>query len=177
MMPNAQAAVQQPAMPPAMAQQQPEQQGSPPGQLDQSMLQKVTMAAQRLMYDPATRGYFLSGLKKPGNPVDVMAAEVVGIIKLLDDKSNGKLPRQIIAPVAIAVLIESVHFAAQAGFFVMQRADIAACAKKIIAVLMQQYGADATGEGALPRGTIQNQEQNTQPQESLGLIQSAQRGM
>lgn len=111
-----------------------------PAPTDQGTLQKTVMAGQAIMYNEKTRDYFIDGLKGEGAPEDILAAQVIGLMKLLDDKAKGKIPRQIIAPVAISLLVEAAHFAVQAGFFSITRQQLAVAAKKIIAGVMQQYG-------------------------------------
>lgn len=108
--------------------------------LDQQTLQRVVMAGQQLMYNEKTRGYFIAGLEKQGDPTDIMAAEIVGLVKILDEKTTGGLPKAIVAPVAIALLVEAAHFAAQAGYFVMTKKAISVAAQKIMMALMQRYG-------------------------------------
>ena len=108
--------------------------------IDQGQLEKIVMAGQRVMYDPTTRDYFINGLKKQGNPVDVIAEEIVGLMKMLDDKAKGAIPKGIIIPAAIALMIEAAHFASEAKLFNMDRAQLSECSKKIIIVLLKIYG-------------------------------------
>ena len=111
-----------------------------PKPLDQQALQRFVMAGQQLMYNEKTRGYFIADLKKQGDPTNIMAAAIVGIVKILDEKTNGGIPKAILAPVAVALLVESAHFAAQAGYFVMTKQALSAAAQKIMIALMTKYG-------------------------------------
>ena len=123
-----------PAAPQAAPPAAPAAQSGPPSE------EKLVMAGMTLMYDEKTREYLINGLKGPGDPTDKVAAEVVGLMRLLDEKSKGKIPKELIAPVARDLLLELVHFASLGGFFKLKKEQITLAMKKTIAQLMKQYG-------------------------------------
>ena len=129
-----------------------------PQQLDQSMLQRVVMAGQRLMYNEKTSHYFTNALRKEGNPVEILPVEIVGLLKLLDDKQKGKLPRQVLPSAAVALLVEAAHFAAEAGIFVMKKEEIAVAAQATIKLVLQAFGSAGAKGQPQPAGII-NQSQ------------------
>ncbi|MDA8260215.1 MAG: hypothetical protein M0Z99_32055 [Betaproteobacteria bacterium] len=121
-------------------------------------LERFVLAGEQLMYHEKARAYFIADLKREGDPTDILAASVIGIIGILDDKTTGGLPRALIAPIAVALLVEAAHFAAQAGYFVMPPKAIMATAQKIMVALMQKYGVIDAIKAAKGRKDAQAQQ-------------------
>lgn len=148
---------------------------APSAPIDQKMLGNIILAGQKAMYDKKSRKFFLNGLRKEGNPVDIMAAEIAGLMKLLDDKSKGRIPKQVIVPAAIALLYDAVKFASEAGIFTMNKQMLAETSKKIVVALMKIYGVLDELQKLSAKPAAQPPAAPAQPP-APGLIQQAQGG-
>lgn len=83
---------------------------------DAKNVQKLVMAGMMLMYDAKTFQIFEKGISRKNVPIPQrLAMEVAGLMKMLMEKSGGKIPRQIIIPAALMLLAEMAHFMVQAG--------------------------------------------------------------
>lgn len=105
---------------------------------DAKNLQKLVMAGMMLMYDKKTFPIFERGISRKNIPVaQRLALEVAGLMKMLMEKSGGKIPRQIIIPAAIMLLAEMAHFMVQAGIDTPTDADMDG-AKDMLPKLMKR---------------------------------------
>lgn len=105
----------------------------------QEAMNKIVLAGTRLMYDPKTFDIFKAGITKPGPLDDVLATQAAGLIKMLDDRAQGKLPRAAIAPAATMLLIEMARFMTQAGLADPQEADIKSAIEKLMKIILRLY--------------------------------------
>lgn len=117
-------------------------------QEDMDNFQKLVLAGMRLMYNEKTFGIFKSGmLRKDRTVPQRLAAESAGLMKMLFDKSGGKIPAQIIAPAAAMLLMEMGKFMKEAGVADVTSEDV----KQGTALLMNALKAMfANAQGATP---------------------------
>lgn len=77
---------------------------------------QVVLAGMQLMYNEKTFAMFKSGLLRADRPLPQrLAAETAGLMKMLNEKLGGKIPKQIIAPAAAMLLMEMGKFLDDSG--------------------------------------------------------------
>lgn len=129
--------------------------------------ERVVLAGMRLMYDKRTFEIFKRGLLREDRPVPQrLAAESAGLMKMLYDKSNGQMPKNIIAPAASMLLMEMGKFMTEAGIAQVSSDDVRQGTQLLMGMLKQMFGG------------AQTPEQPAQPaapaQPAGGLMQSSQ---
>lgn len=158
----------------------PQEQGMQQASSDQDAVEKIVLAGMKLMYDPATRQVFEQGVTAKLPISDVLAREAVGVLKMIDERAKGNLPRHLIAPVATMLLAEIAKFMKDAGIADPSEQDLLDGVKKMLGMVMKVFGKELL---AKRRGQAQqpaaSQAQPTQPapqmpaqQPPAGLIQS-----
>ena len=132
----------------------------------QENLNKIVLAGTRLMYDPKTFEIFEAGITKDGAIDDVLATQAAGLIKMLDDRAQGKLPRAAIAPAAVMLLIEMARFMTQAGLADPQEAGIKSAIEKLMKIILRLYPPGKQGpqtETPMQGQVMPQQEPQQQP--------------
>ena len=117
---------------------------------DQESLQKVVMAGMKLMYDPKIFPMFEQGLKSKAPLPDMLAAQAVGLLKLLMDKSQGTIPKNVILPAAVMLMLEMGDFMVKAKMAQPTQADMQAAVKKVVELAMKVFGAPGGGAATPP---------------------------
>ena len=87
--------------------QQPQQQGG-------DAMQRVLLAAQKVLYSPETTPGVVNMLRS-GDPVQALAQADLFILKALFDESKGTMPKEVIAPAAAQVMPLLAELAQAAG--------------------------------------------------------------
>ena len=83
---------------------------------DMEAFERVVLAGMKIMYDKSTFQIFQAGMMKEGVPLPQrLATEAAGLMKMLMDKSGGKIPPQIIVPAATMLMMEMGKFMTEAG--------------------------------------------------------------
>lgn len=83
---------------------------------DMDAFERVVLAGMKLMYDKSTFKIFQSGMMKEDIPLPKrLAVEAAGLMKMLMEKSGGKIPPQIIVPAATMLMMEMGKFMSEAG--------------------------------------------------------------
>lgn len=100
---------------------------------------QIVMAGMRLMYDPKTLHIFKAGITREGPLDDVLAMQAAGLIKMIDDRAKGKLPRGSIAEAATLLLIEMAKFMTQAGLADPKEDDIRSAIEKLMKIILRLY--------------------------------------
>lgn len=135
---------------------------------DMADFEKVVLAGMRLMYNEKTFEIFKNGLTRTDRPVPQrLAAESAGLIKMLYDKSNATIPKQIIAPAAAMLLMEMGKFMTEAGIEQVTSDQV----REATALLMNALKAMFAGQGKAEQPA-----QNAAPQVPApgGLMQQPQ---
>lgn len=92
---------------------------------DMDAFERVVLAGMKLMYDQRTFEIFKRGMTREDRPVPQrLATETAGLMKMLFDKSSGKMPKQIIAPAAAMLLMEMGKFMTEAGVAKVTSEDV-----------------------------------------------------
>lgn len=87
-------------------------QGQPSPQ-NADALQRVVMAGMRIMYDQKVFPAFAQAIKADPSPQGI-AKQTAGLMKMLQDKAQGSIPRQVMIPAAMMLLFEMMSFMVQA---------------------------------------------------------------
>lgn len=85
-------------------------------QKDLQAMEKVVLAGMKIMFDANTFKIFEKGLTNKQVPIPQrLATEAAGLMKMLYEKSKGKIPIQIILPASAMLLMEMGKFMKEAG--------------------------------------------------------------
>lgn len=138
-----------------------------PGNQNSEAMQKVVMAGMKLMYDAKVFPMFAEALEKDPSPMGI-AKQTAGLMKILMDKSQGSIPKNVMIPAAVALLFEMAGFMVQAGMPKPSDEDMQGALKALVQMMVQVFGGQAPA-GAPP----------AQPASSAGAQppQAAQTGM
>lgn len=110
---------------------------------DREAMLKVVTAGMKIMYDEKVFPMFSEGLKQDKPMAEKLASQTAGLIKILNDKSKGTLPKQVMLPAGMMLLLEIADFMEQAGMGEASEQDIAEAMKKMSLILMKLYGKGA----------------------------------
>ena len=149
---------------------------------DQLAARKVVMAGMKIMYDKKTFQTFMAGMKKNMPMPQKLATEAAGLVKMLQDKANGSIPRQVLIPAASMLLLEIAQFMTDAGMAEPTPEDLKA-AKELLDPLMAKAFPNVkarTGGPVAPASAppAAPPEQAPQPMPMQGgLIQNMQGGV
>lgn len=116
-------------------------------------MQKVVMAGMKLMYDAKVFPMFAEALEKDPSPMGI-AKQTAGLMKILMDKSQGSIPKNVMIPAAVALLFEMAGFMVQAGMPKPSDEDMQGALKALVQMMVQVFGgqqaAPAQPPGAPP---------------------------
>lgn len=90
----------------------PEQQPAQPDKQKMFKIQKIVVAAQKLMYNPKTK--FIQSLEE-GDPAQVAAKAAVSVMLILIQESQLKIDPSLIIPAGVIVVGDILDFLEQAG--------------------------------------------------------------
>lgn len=146
---------------------------------DMEIFQRVVMAGMKLMFSEKTFAMLKSGMTKQNVPLPQrLAMETAGIVKMLMEKSAGKIPVQLIAPIGAMLLMEMGKFMTEAGVAKPNDKDIAEGTGLLFKLLHKMYAGG--GQQAAPQAPAtapvppQPQPQQQQPPAATaGMIQGA----
>jgi hypothetical protein len=137
----------------------------PQFQADNEALNKIIMAGQRLLYDPKTFPIFKEGISAKQPLSNILAIQTAGLIKMIDKKAGGKLPKHVVVPAAVTLLAEIAKFMNDAGLAEPTEEEVKLGLKKMLDIVGEIYSpaiqsqpgaepgqADAPAEAAPPEG-------------------------
>lgn len=112
---------------------------------------KVVLAGMKLMYDKNVFERTKAGMLRKNVPLPQrLAVETAGLMKVLMDKSQGKIPPALIAPAASMLLMEMGKFMAEAGIEEPTPEQIRE-GTKILMELLKKLFAPKQGQQAVPQ--------------------------
>lgn len=127
---------------------------------DMDAFERVVLAGMKLMYDQRTFEIFKRGLMREDRPVPQrLATETAGLMKMLFDKSNGKMPKQIIAPAAAMLLMEMGKFMTEAGVAEVTSDDVKQGTALLMNALKAMFADAAQQVAPAPGGLMAPQPQ------------------
>lgn len=142
---------------------------------DMADFEKVVLAGMRLMYNEKTFAIFQRGLTRTDRPVPQrLAAESAGLMKMLYDKSNGTMPKQIIAPAAAMLLMEMGKFMTEAGIEQVTSEQVKEATGLLMNALKAMFSAkpDQPAQNAAPQapGGLMQQRPNLDNQQAQPMM-------
>lgn len=140
---------------------------------DMEDFQKVVMAGMKIMYGKETFNIFASGMRKKDIPLPKrLAMESAGLMKMLFEKSGGKIPPQIIAPAAAMLLMEMGKFMKEAGVESPSSDQMREATGLLMGLLKQLFAKSRPGSSGQAMDGPQT-DQPMQPPPPGGLISQA----
>ena len=106
---------------------------------DMLAFEKVVLAGMKIMYDKTTFPIFKAGMLKKTPLPQRLATEAAGLMKMLMDKSNNSIPKQIIAPAAAMLLMEMGKFMTEAKIAKPTSDDIRQATMMMLKMLQSMY--------------------------------------
>ena len=128
-------------------------------------LQRVVTAGKKLMYDEKIFPAFSESLKQDKPVHYILATETSGLMKMLDDKSSGKIPRKVMLPSAVMIMLEIADVMEKGKIAKPSQEDIAK-GMRGLALMMGQMFVGQQGKEPAPA-------QQQAPQTAPGLINGA----
>ena len=108
---------------------------------DAQHMAQTVMAGMKIMYDKATNKIFTAGILRKNIAVSQrLATETAGLMKMLMDKSKGTIPKQIIIPSALALMLEMAKFMVDAGIEKPTKQDMDAAKEMLVKILTKMFG-------------------------------------
>lgn len=127
-------------------------------------LQRVVLAGMKVMYDQKIFQTFQQALAAQGPVPQKLAAQAVGLLKILMDKSGGTIPKNVLVPAATMLMFEMGDFMVKAGLGQPTKQDMADAVKLVIQMVLKLYAGPQQGA---PQGQPE-QPQPAQPQGMMG---------
>lgn len=131
-------------------------------------INKVIQAGLRILYSQETRKMLTDGLTQDAPIGDVLSQEVAGLMKVMDDRAQGKIPRKAIIPAAVALMQDLVAFVKETGIAQPTDDDMKAALQKVVLLLVDQFKPDTQGAATPQQQPVQ---QPPAPQQQpMGMI-------
>lgn len=77
---------------------------------DKSAIQRIVTAGKRLMFDPKTFPMLKAGMTRNMPMPQKLATNAAGLMKILQDKAKGSIPRKFLIPAASMLMLEIGKF-------------------------------------------------------------------
>lgn len=106
---------------------------------EQTALQQIVVAGMKVMYDKATFPMLESQIKKDIPMADKLANGAAGLMRLLQDKANGGIPRQLLIPATGMLMLEIGKFMADAGMPAPTPEDVKAAYEKLAPLMAKEF--------------------------------------
>lgn len=151
---------------------------------DQVATKRVVLAGMKLMYDEKTFPTFKAGMMNKMPMPDKLATEAAGLVKMLQDKANGSIPRQVLIPAASMLMIEIAKFMKDVKVAAPTSEDIKAAYAKLVPLMAKafpnvqprtSYNINAPAAPGIAQRRAESLQAMPPPQRG-GIIQSAQMG-
>jgi hypothetical protein len=108
---------------------------------DAQHMAQVVMAGMKLMYDKTTSKMLTKGITRKNVPLPKrLAMETAGLMKLLMDRSQNKIPKQILIPAALTLMVEMAKFMADAGVEKPTKQDMDAAKDALVIIMKRLFG-------------------------------------
>ncbi len=119
---------------------------------DAQHMAQVVMAGMKLMYDKQTRAIMMKGVTRKNIPIaQRLATETAGLMKMLWDRSEESIPKQILIPAALAIMAEMAKFVTDAGFEKPTKQDMDAAKDMLVKIMHRMYGDKPAAPPGPPR--------------------------
>jgi hypothetical protein len=121
-----------------------------PNPQDADALHRVVLAGMKLMYAPQVFPMFKQALEAGGPLPQVLAAQAAGLMKILMDKANGSIPKQVVIPAGAMLLAEMADFMRKAKLASPSEQDMQAAVKLLVNLLVKVFAGGQSAPGAAP---------------------------
>lgn len=115
---------------------------------------KIVAAGLQVLYSPQTRKMLAAGLAKQGASWQIAATEVAGVLKLLDGKSNGTMPKDAMAQAGKILLLDYLKFMQEVGKTKVSSEEVKKAVGALRSILLKEYATTpptpAPSNGAPP---------------------------
>lgn len=136
----------------------------PQFQADNEALNKIIMAGQRLLYDPKTFPIFKEGITQKQPLSNILAIQTAGLIKIIDKKAGGKLPKHVVVPAAVTLLAEIAKFMNDAGLAEPTEEEVKLGLKKMLDIVGEIYSPAIQSQPGAGQGEVEEPEEPGQPE-------------
>ncbi len=125
---------------------------------------QVAIMGMKVMYDPTTVKYLKAAAAKPGPMPQKLAREVAGVLKLIDDKVGGKIPRHVLVTAGALLLLEVASFLVRTKLGSPTKEDIHNAAHLLTPLIIKTF--PKTG-GSAPQSGAPQPQSGEQPQPGI----------
>jgi len=132
---------------PAAPQEQQPAQGQPP---NQQAVERVVIAATRIIHDPKIKPQLVALMQKAGDPVNALVEAVFLIMRQIIEKSGKSVPSEVLGAAAWQVLQLIAELAQAAGLFQVTPELLQQAAQAGIERLKQEAAAGPAQPAAEP---------------------------
>lgn len=148
-------AMQPPAAPAAPQVGAPAAPAQPTGQpgapkADPAMVQRVVLAASKIIRDPKAAPALIEQMKSIGDPVQALAQVVMQIMKHIFEASGKKIPPEVLGEAGVEVLQLLAKLAQSAGLFQVTMDIVKQAAQAAMDLVKQQTAQGATPDASAP---------------------------
>lgn len=121
-----------------------------PNPQDADALHRVVLAGMKLMYAPQVFPMFKQALEAGGPLPQVLASQATGLMKILMDKANGSIPKQVVIPAGAMLLAEMADFMRKAKLANPSEKDMQEAVQILVRALVQQFAGGQRAPGSAP---------------------------
>jgi len=126
---------------------------------------RVVVAGMTALYSPQTREHLMAGLQGDQPIAQKVAMQIAGLMKMLDMKSGMKIPKQVVIPAAITLMMDLFKFLHEAGVKYEQE-DVSEASGLLVKILVDEYKVMQAQGGGAPAA----QPAQPQPAAPTGMI-------
>lgn len=126
---------------------------------DQQMMQKAVMAGQKIMYDKQIFPRFAQAIAKPAPLPMKLATEAAGLLKMINDRAQGQIPKRLMIPIGMMLMLEMADFMEKAKLAKPTERDVQNGMKLLIDIVVKMDG----GKGKAPTQPGAQPPQQAQP--------------
>lgn len=106
---------------------------------DQDAMQRVVMAAQRIMYDKQIFPRFAQAMTKSGPLPFKLATEAAGLLKMVQDRAKGQIPKRLLIPAGMMIMVEMGDFMEKSKLAKPNEQDVQEAMKLLIDMIPQIF--------------------------------------
>lgn len=120
-----------------------------PNPQDADALHRVVLAGMKLMYAPQVFPMFKQALEAGGPLPQVLASQAAGLMKILMDKANGSIPKQVVIPAGAMLLAEMADFMRKAKLANPSEKDMQEAVQILVKLMVKVFaGGQPQGQPA-----------------------------
>lgn len=126
---------------------------------------RVVVAGMTALYSPQTREHLIEGFKGNQSIAQKVAMQIAGLMKMLDMKAGMKIPKQVVIPAAVTLMMDLFKFLHEAGVKYEQE-DVSEASGLLVKILVDEYKVMQAQGGSAPAA----QPAQPQPAAPAGMI-------